>query len=300
MKSGSIHTTEAHSAAKAARKRSIAWAQAVAFLLGAWLLFYVVRRVGVQPIFTALSRVGFGFFIVVALNGLRHVLRTISMSISVPPEHRRFTFMQAFAARLGGESMSFLTFAGPLLGEPTKIALLRKRVPLVHGVPALVVDNLLYNLSVVLMIFGGAMLMLIAYALPPVAREMLIIIAAVAFLGLVAAALATRRRATLITALIDKLARRGFRPRFLRTRRHHIYRVELTVYAFFKRRRTAFFSMIGLDVVSHISSVVEVYVTLRLLGVSSTAGAAYIIESLTKVINFAFGFVPGTIGVYET
>ncbi|HEV2904863.1 MAG TPA: hypothetical protein VGW32_07440, partial [Pyrinomonadaceae bacterium] len=79
-------------------------AQAVAFLLGALLLAYVVRKVGVQPIFTALSRVGFGFFIVVALNGFRHVLRTISMSISVPPEHRRFTFMQAFAARLGGES----------------------------------------------------------------------------------------------------------------------------------------------------------------------------------------------------
>ena len=60
------------------------------------------------------------------------------MSVSVPPEHRRFSFMQAFAARLGGEAMSFLTFAGPLLGEPTKIALLRRRVPLVHGVPALV------------------------------------------------------------------------------------------------------------------------------------------------------------------
>ncbi len=40
--------------------------------------------------------------------------------------------------------------------------------------------------------------------------------------------------------------------------------------------------------------------TLRLLGFSASAGAAYIIESLTKVINFAFGFVPGTIGVYET
>ena len=281
-------------------RHSVAWAQAIAFVLGALLLWYVVRRVGVQPIFTALSRVGFGFFIVVALNGLRHVLRTISMRISVPAEHRRFSFMQAFAARLGGESMSFLTFAGPLLGEPTKIALLRKRVPLVHGVPALVVDNLLYNLSVVLMIFGGAMLMLFAYAVPPVAREMLIIIAVIAFLGLVATALATRRRATLITALIDKLARKGFRPRFLRTRRHHIYRVELTVYAFFKRRRAAFLSMCALDIASHASSVLEVYVTLKLLGYSSTAGADYIIESLTKVINFAFGFVPGTIGVYET
>lgn len=281
-------------------KRIIAWAQAVAFVLGALLLWYVVRRVGVQSIFTALSRVGFGFFLIVALNGFRHVLRTISMRISVPAEHRRFTFMQAFAARLGGEAMSFLTFAGPLLGEPTKIALLRKRVPLVHGVPALVVDNLLYNLSVVLMIFGGAMLLLLTYALPPVAREVLILIAAVAFLGLLAAALATRRRATLVTSLIDKLGRKGFRPKFLGTRRHHIYRVELTIYAFFKRRRAAFFTMIGLDVAAHVASVVEVYMTLHLLGFSASAGAAYIIESLTKVINFAFGFVPGTIGVYET
>ena len=278
----------------------MAWMQAVAFGLGALLLVYVIRKVGVQAIFAALARVGFGFFVVVAINGLRHVLRTIAMSISVPPEHRRFTFFQAFAARLGGESMSFLTFAGPLLGEATKVAMLRKRVPLVHGVPALVVDNLLYNLSVVLVIFGGACLMLFAYPVPPVAREVLIIIASVAFLGLIAAAMATRRRVTLLTKAIDGLARRGFRPRFLRTRRHHIYRIELTVYGFYKRRTAAFFSMIGLDLTSHAASVLEVYVTLRMLGVLPNVGAAYIIESLTKVINFAFGFVPGTIGVYET
>lgn len=268
-------------------------------MLGAALLVYIIRRVGVQPIFTALARVGWGFFFVVGINGLRHVLRTIAMSTSVPPEQRRFTFMQAFAARLGGESMSFLTFAGPLLGEATKVALLRKRVPLVHGVPALVVDNLLYNLSVVLMVFGGACLMLFAYPVPMVAREVLIIIAVVAFLGLLVAALATRRRVTLLTNIIDSLARRGFRPKFLRTRRHHIYRVELTVYGFYKRRRTAFFSMIGLDLAAHALSVFEVYATLKMLGATPTFGAAYIIESLTKVINFAFAFVPATIGVYE-
>ncbi len=281
-------------------RRSAAWLQALAFVLGALLLVYVIRAVGVQPIFTALSRVGFGFFLVVAMNGLRHVLRTIAMSTSVPPEQRRFTFIQAFAARLGGESMSFLTFAGPLLGEATKVALLRKRVPLVHGVPALVVDNLLYNLSVVLLVFGGASFMLFAYPVPPVAREVLILIAAVAFLGLVAAALATRRRVTLLTNIINGLARRGFRPNFLRTRRHHIYRVELTVYGFYKRRPGAFISMIGFDMASHVTSVMEVYITLKLLGFVPHLGGAYIIESLTKVINFAFAFVPGTIGVYES
>jgi len=292
---------QTHATAKPSRaKRSVAWMQAIAFVLGAALLVYLIRAVGVDPIFSALSRVGFGFFIVVAANGSRHVLRTIAMRLSVAPEHRRFTFLQAFAARLGGESMGFLTFAGPLLGEATKVALLRKRVPLVHGVPALVVDNLLYNLSVVLIVFGGAVLMLAAYPVPPVAREVLIIIAAVALIGLIAAMLATRKRVTLLTSFIDRLARRGFRPKFLRTRRHHIYRVELTVYAFYKRRRAAFFSMIALDLASHVTSVFEVFITLKLLGFEPHVGAAYIIESLTKVINFAFAFVPGTIGVYET
>src|SRR6184192_2884863 len=86
-----IESPDAHASPKAARRRSIAWAQGIAFILGALLLWWFVRRVGVQPVFTALSRVGFGFFIVVGLNGLRHVLRTIAMSTSVPPEHRRFT-----------------------------------------------------------------------------------------------------------------------------------------------------------------------------------------------------------------
>lgn len=292
---------QAHAATRPSRaKRSVAWLQTVAFLLGAALLVYLIRAVGVEPIFSALSRVGFGFFIVVGANGARHVLRTIAMRLAVAPEHRRFSFLQAFAARLGGESMGFLTFAGPLLGEATKVALLRKRVPLVHGVPALVVDNLLYNLSVVLVVFGGAVLMLLAYPVPAVAREALIIIAVCALMGLIAAAMATRKRVTLLTSFIDRLARRGFRPKFLRSRRHHIYRVELTVYAFYKRRRPAFFSMIALDLASHVTSVFEVYITLKLLGFVPRVGGAYIIESLTKVINFAFAFVPGTIGVYET
>ena len=58
------------------------------------------------------------------------------MRAAVPPEHRRITFRQAFAARLGGEAISFLTFTGPLSARLPEVALLRKRVPLTYGVPA--------------------------------------------------------------------------------------------------------------------------------------------------------------------
>ena len=51
-------------------RRSFIWLQAFAFLLGIGLLAYVINRVGVQPIFDALFRVGFGFFFVIGISGL--------------------------------------------------------------------------------------------------------------------------------------------------------------------------------------------------------------------------------------
>src|SRR6266542_1806534 len=57
--------------------------------------------------------------------------------------------------------------------------------------------------------------------------------------------------------------------------------------------------MIGCNLAAHATSVIEVFVTLRMLGFHPNIAQAYIIESLTKVINFVFAFVPGTIGVYE-
>jgi putative ABC transport system permease protein len=280
-------------------RRSFIWLQALAFILGLGLLVYVIHRVGVQPIFDALLRIGFGFFVIFGISGLRHVLRTIAMRAAVPAEHRRFSFQQAFAARLGGEAISFLTFTGPLLGEATKVALLRKRVPLTYGVPALVVDNLLYNLSVVFFILSGACVMLVSYHLPPLVYTVLVVIASVAALGIVAAALAAKRRVMLLTWALDRLAQLRLSPKVILNRRHHIYHLELKVYDFYKHHPGAFFGMIACDLLAHVSSVVEVYVALRMLGFYPDVSQAYIIESLTKVINFVFAFVPGTIGVYE-
>ena len=280
-------------------RRSFAWLQTLAFLLGLALLVYVINRVGLQPLFDALLRIGFGFFAVLGLSGLRHVLRTIAMRAAVPPEHRRISFRQAFAARLGGEAISFLTFTGPLLGEATKVALLRKRVPLTYGVPALVVDNLLYNLSVVFFVLSGACVMLLIYPLPTPVYTVLIIIASVAALGIVAAALAAKRRVMLLTWAIDRLGELRLSPKVILKRRQHIYHLEQKVYDFYKHHPGAFFGMIGCDLLAHATSVIEVFVALRFLGFQPLVSQAYIIESLTKVINFAFAFVPGTIGVYE-
>jgi putative ABC transport system permease protein len=279
--------------------RAFVWLQALAFLLGLALLIFVINRVGVQPLFDALLRIGFGFFVILGLSGLRHFLRTISMRAAVPAEHRRITFRHAFAARLGGEAISFLTFTGPLLGEATKVALLRKRIPLTYGVPALVVDNLLYNVSVVFFILSGACVMLLRYPLPAQVYVVLVGIALVAALGILIVGVAAKRRVMLLTWFVDRLAQLRLSPKVILKRRDHIYHIESKVYDFYKHHPGAFYVMIACNLLAHATSVVEVYLTLRFLGFQPQWAQAYIIESLTKVINFAFSFVPGTIGVYE-
>ena len=141
--------------------------------------------------------------------------------------------------------------------------------------------------------------MLIAYDLPLVVRYMLLAIAIIAASGIAAAALAANNRVMLLSWTIDKLARFDITAKLFTKRRAQIYDLESNVYDFYKHRTQAFFAMLGLNFLAHASSVLEVYVTLRMLGFTPRIEAAYVIESLTKVINFAFGFVPATIGVYE-
>lgn len=279
--------------------RKVFWMQAVAFLLGVALFVYVLRRVGVQPVFDALAQIGFGLFFLFAISGLRHLLRALSMRTAVPREHRRFGVWQAFVTRLGGEAISFLTFTGPILGEATKAALLKRRMPLVVGAQALVVDNLLYNLSVALFILSGAVVMLASYDLPAPAHYSLVVIAACATGTLLLVGYALSRRVMPITWLLERLQNHRLEPKFLRRRDEHIHRVEAYVYKFYQHRRRAFFTIVGLDLLAHASSVYEVYLTLTMLGFRPSANQPYVIESLTKVINFVFGFVPATIGVYE-
>jgi putative ABC transport system permease protein len=103
----------------------------------------------------------------------------------------------------------------------------------------------------------------------------------------------------MLTWVIDRLAQLRLSPKVILKRRHHIYHLESKVYDFYKHHPAAFFLMITCNLAAHAASVLEVFLALKMLGFQPQVAQAYIIESLTKVINFAFAFVPGTIGVYE-
>jgi putative ABC transport system permease protein len=271
----------------------------LAFLFGATLLVVLIRAVGLEPIFQALGQIHYGFLFLLGVAGVRHALRTFSMRLAVAPEHRRFTFWEAYTTRLAGETISFFTFTGPVLGEATKAALLRKRVPLASAVQALAVDNLLYNLSVAVFISTGALVMLATYDLPVGARLPLYGIAAGMTLVIVLVAVAVISDVMPVTAAVDFFIRRGIKANWFSTKRVHFQRIESNVYDFYHQRPRSFFIMFACDFLAHATTVLEVAAVLWMLGFEPSVSVSYIIDSLTKVINLVFSFVPATIGVYE-
>ncbi len=285
---------------KSNKKSILIWIHAVTFLIGLSLLSFVIYRIGYQKIVESVTAVGWGFFVVIALNISRHFARAASLYIAVNPEHRSFKYRSAAAARFGGEAVNFFSFTGPFLGDATKAILLRKNLPLTHAASAVISDNILYYMSVILMVLAGVAALLVTFGSGGAgvgnALAVIVILAAAGFLAFI---LAIKYRVTPFSYLIKILAKRNLAPNFIVKKQHNILEVENNVFQFYHNRRADFFKVFGISLGVHALSVAEVVLALKFLGFSSPVSTAFIIESLTKVINAAFGFIPGTIGVYE-
>src|ERR1041384_3258580 len=112
------------------KKNLFFWIHGTTFVLGMGLLVLLIYRLGYQSILDSVTKVGWGFLAVFALNFGRHLLRAASLYIAVDPEQRTFKYRAAVAARLGGEAVTFFSFTGPFLGDATKAMLLKRDVSL--------------------------------------------------------------------------------------------------------------------------------------------------------------------------
>lgn len=274
--------------------------QGIILVAGVSLLVYLLYSLGLGTIVETVTRVGWGILIIVAINGIRHVMRAFCLYLAIHGEDRAVGFHNVLAARLAGEAVNLMTVAGPFLGDATKIALLQRKQTLSHSAAAVIVDNILYYITVGLLILSGVGILVISVGdFDNATRYALAIVVALVLLMFAGLALAVKFDIKPMSFVLKRLDRRGVLPNTVASKREHILEIETNVLNVYHRRPGTFYLLLFIGMLTHAVSVTEVHLTLRMLGFSPTISNAYIIESLTKVINFAFSFVPGTVGVYE-
>ena len=269
-------------------------------LLGLLLFAFFVWKAGTGEIVSGIKRLGAGFLLVLAISSLRYVIRTLGWTLCFEgPE--RLRFRDAFRAYIVGDAMGNLTPLGIVASEPTKAALVRDKVPLVVAVAALAVQNLFYSLSVALFILSGIVVLLLSFPLTPGLRLMSLISLGVVCVIILIGFVIFKLRWRFLSAGFERLRKNRFGQRFLKEKqRESTSAVEDTVYNFYSRHRARCALIMLLEACFHLAGVLEVYVTLYFISdVPPTFLAAYVLESVNRIINVVFKFVPLRAGVDE-
>ena len=259
---------------------------------GLALLVWVVWKVGIAEIAADVRQVGWGLVAIVALGGLRFLLRAAAWRLCLdPPHHLRLR--DAFAAVVCGDAIGNLTPLGPLVGEPAKAAFVRGRVALAPALTALAIENVLYTLSAAAMIAAGMIALLARFQLPPDVRGVgELAVAATVVLFLAALWMLWRQPALVSRAL-------GVAPP-LRKHADRVRRIEEEIYTFASRHRRALPALAAAEIGFHVLGVAEIYLTLWLLtGTTPAVLTAFLFETANRLLQVVFKFVPLRLGVDE-
>ena len=269
----------------------------IGFIIGLALFAYFVEKAGVGQILDGIRRLGAGFVLVILVSSLRQIARSIAWILCMEPPHR-LRFRDAFRARVMGDAIgNILPFAGFLVSEPAKPALIRDRVPLMAGFSALAIENIFYALSVALFIFSGMLALLLSFTLPKGLRLVSIITLVVIALVIALGALLIAKRLRFISGSAKFLHRRGLNEKWI----EKAASLEDCVYGFYQRNSARFLPIILLEFCFHLAGVTEIYITLSFISPDQppTFLTAFILESVNRVITVAFKFIPLRMGVDE-
>ena len=285
---------------KQTRSRRFAPLGVVFGLLGILLFAYFVSRAGVGDIAARIQRLGAGFILILAVSSLRYIVRALAWTRCIEPPHQ-LRFRDAFAARLMGDALgNIVPFLSVAVSEPSKAVFVKDRVPLMVGLSGLAIENIFYALSVALFVFSGTATLLLTFSLPKGLRYASIAALLVTMLIIPLAYLIMRSQTRFLSGVVGYLGDRGVARSFMGKLKPRAESLEERIYGFYANTQRSFLSIFALDMCFHIAGIVEVFITLSFISpVAPTLTQAFILESVNRIINVTFKFIPLRAGVDE-
>ena len=295
-----VESPKVRSGEPRARRNRFASLGIIFGLLGLLLFAYFVRRAGVDQILGGIQRLGAGFILILAISSLRYIARGLAWTLCVERPHR-LPFRDALAARVMGDSLgNIIPFVSVAVSEPSKAVFVKDRVPLMVGLSALAIENIFYALSVAIFICAGTTTLLLSFSLPKGLRYASIGALITTLIIIPAGYLLLRSQKKFLSGALDFFARRGVMPKLFAKIIPRTESLEERIYSFYQHNQGSFLTIFALDMCFHLAGVLEIYTTLSFISpVAPTLRQAFILESVNRIINVAFKFIPLRAGVDE-
>jgi len=270
----------------------------ILLLIGLALFAYLIYRLGPGQILATLLQLGWNFLAVVLIFAIQVLLRAAALHRCILRE-RACSYWDALRIRLSGEAVHHLTFTGPVLAEPSKAWLLKRRGLKVEEAVAAVLNEYLIHAftSAALSVAGLGYLILHFPINRPLWIAAVITVAAL-MLFLLASSIAITFRIYLIGAVVGAVTRlpllKTYRPDMRR-----VHDMEDLLLEILRERPTRFASIVLIELAAQALLIVELMWMLSAMGVDTPWSHPLVIEAGAKITGTAFFFVPGQVGVAE-
>ncbi len=244
-------------------------------LLGIAAVAVLVREMGPARILSQLHVLGSVLPLVLLITAGKYPLQAAAWRLALPAADRP-PFWRSVGATLAGDSVGYLTFAGPVTGEPARALLLRDYLPLSVGIAVGGFERAVYAATGTVVVVAALII-----AASRISRPSHAYLAAAAIVLAVAATVMVARRRS---AMRRQAPRQPWRAVL-----HDLWR--------HRRGTVAVIALLG--VLEHMLLALEAAVMLDALGARPTVALVIVFEGLTKTLNSLGSIVPARLGVSE-
>ena len=282
------------------------WLTLISFVAGGALFIFVIRQTGSRELWQRVTQLDARFLWLLLVSGLRPLMRAAAWWHCLPQSERRGAFVPLWRARLIGDAVGNVTTAGPLLAEPSRLLALGGKLPMTTATASLSVEFLSYFLSACLVMFAGLLALLTQFALNASMRlasavALLLLAFVIAFILFI-----VWRRWSFVNGL-QLVAERvgawqGFSDLFqskLHRQFGKLHKIEQHIFDFARHYPRDFVTVCWCEAAFHLLGVIEIAITFWLMNSTTGWFAAFIFESVNRLINVVFAFVPIKLGVDE-
>lgn len=262
------------------------------------MLVLLLKRLDLSGVEQRIAELGWWLLGLACVTGFAHFLRACAWAGAFDRSRRPGLF-RLWVTRLAGESFSYLTSAGALLGDPMKVALSRHTTSVLLGASTVVLDRGLNLFATTFYLLTGLLALLILTRPDRSMAGSLTLLAVSLVLLAGGMVWVVRSRSRIISGVSGAIERR-LAWKKLEGSQESSRQLEDYIFALYQRQPRRFRLMIALNLAASLVTVTQVYWVLNRMGIQADWIQCLALAGSGKIIDFAFFFVPLRIGVFES
>ena len=266
--------------------------------VGVLLLAYLVHQLGLRTLWTTIVEFGPWYLPICVIGAAALLCQAGAWWLIMRDFFQRVALLELFRVKIISDGFNMILPSASLGGDAMRAFLIRERVPLSVGVPAVLFDKTIEFVASVVFLGSGLLLGLLSLRLPLTLIVPAVISLAITSVGIVLLVVVQKRgvtRSLLLLSMVHPAARR-----WVLARENKLLSMDESLGLLYTRSNHRALLPVAVHVLARCVTVFEVMVILAVLGTPVSYVQALFIATIVTSANTAFFLFPGQWGVAES